>query len=451
MTEEFRKVRPTPTNEYLANPHKGCCTFQHFNGDELFPGTGWSEAGPVEFPARKFPDVTEGYLPSTVSYCRWFWRLMEPQEGQYDFTVIDKALETCSQRGQTLAIRLMAFGAVNQPLAPQWYLDKYPTAVQKRGNGQIPHPVHDSPQYLEHWGNFIREAGRRYDGNPLVESIDITFIGPWGEGDGECSREQCRRFAQLWKEAWPTTPRLALIAGEQMEEGIASGSGWRCDCFGDLSAAGSNEVPCNVSWNHHFDCYPRAVCEANAQEAWKRAPIHFESCWVPMAWYKRGWDIDFIIEQGLKFHGTYLMPKYTRLPEPWMGKLADFCRRLGYHFVLRQAIYTRSVKADGRLRFMSWIENVGVAPMYRRYDFALRLRQGDFEQVVPMTDIDVRSWLPGDAWIDRQVQIPQGFRAGYVELAAGLVLPGTTESKVHFAVKERFPDRWTDLGGIILE
>ena len=120
MPETVRRVRPTPFDGYIANPHRGCCTFQHFNGDELFAGTIWSEEGPVQFPARKFPDVAPGYLPTTVSYCRWFWELVEPQEGKYDFSVIDKSIETAKERGQTLAIRVMPFGSEGQPRLPKW-------------------------------------------------------------------------------------------------------------------------------------------------------------------------------------------------------------------------------------------------------------------------------------------------------------------------------------------
>lgn len=66
VMETVQRVRPTPTYEYLANPHKGCCTFQHFNGDVLFDGVRWSEEGPVEFPPRVAAGVIDGYLPSTV-------------------------------------------------------------------------------------------------------------------------------------------------------------------------------------------------------------------------------------------------------------------------------------------------------------------------------------------------------------------------------------------------
>jgi len=455
MAEVIRKVRPTPSDEYLGNPHKGCCTFQHFAGDSLFPGTRWSEEGPLQFPppveaARSpfEPKAPKGFLPSTVAYCRWFWRVMEPRKGQYDFSMIEKSLETCAQRGQTLAIRLMAFGSVNQPAVPDWYAEKYPMQTQERGHGEIRHPVHDSPEYLEHWGALIREAGKRFDGHPLLETVDLAYIGPWGEGDGECSGARRREFTQLWKQAFPHTHRLVQCAGNQLAEGIATGTGWRCDFFGDLSRVGSPTVPKHVSWNHMFDCYPREVYLSGAADVWKTAPVHFECC--PMHWYNAGWDVDFIIDQGLKYHGTYFQPLYTALPEVWIDKLAAFCRRLGYRFVFRQASFDVSVANRGAFRFQCWIENVGVAPIYRRYDFALRLRQGDNEKIIPMSDVDVRTWLPGDIWLDRQVTIPAGFEKGWAELAAGLIDPQTQAAKVNFAVKERFSDGWVWLDGIQL-
>ncbi|HYE04625.1 MAG TPA: DUF4832 domain-containing protein [Planctomycetota bacterium] len=440
MAEVIRRVRPTPSDAYLANPHKGNCTFQHFNGDDLFDGH-WSEVGPTTFPERRHPGVTPHYLPSTVAYCRWFWQVLEPSPGAYDFSMIEGALRTADARGQTLAIRLMAYGHTPDLFVPDWY-----QATHGISDGQ---PDHDSPAYLRHWGDLVREAGRRFDGDPRLESIDIAYIGPWGEGAGRCSREQCRRFAALWKEAFPNTPRLALIEGAQMEEGLATGSGWRCDCYGDLSANGSECVLKNDSWNHTMEAYPREIFESGATDTWKTAPVHFETCWTPSWWHQRGWDLPFILQQGLKFHGTYFMPKSLAIPESYIAPLSDFCKRLGYRFVLRNALIQSPVAlSDGGVRLQLWIENIGVAPIYRRYDLAVRLRQRDRQEVVLVPDVDVRAWLPGDAWVDRTIRLPPGFKPGWIDLAVGLVTPGTAKPRVKFAVKEQFADGWVSLNGI---
>jgi hypothetical protein len=444
MAETIRRVRPTPVSTYLANPHKGICTFQGFNGDDLFPGMTWPEDGPTEFIAPR-QSVADGYLPATVAYCRWFWRTLEPAEGKYDFTPIDRALEICAERGQTLSLRLMPFGSHRQAQVPEWYDRKYPMTEHKHKSFTLRIPVHSSAEYLAGYGALIKEVGKRYDGHPLLETIDMAYIGPWGEGAGECSDEQCRNFAELFRDAFPRTPRLALIEGEQMRAGLATGSGWRADCFGDLRTYGSPFVTTNVTWNHMYDAYPKETHEGGARDTWRTSPVFFESCFVPLYWYEHGFDIDFIIEQGLKYHATYFNPKSTRIPEKWMDKLAAFSRKMGYRYIYRQALFETTPKARGVMRFQSWIENVGVAPIYRRYEFVLRLRQGDQEELIILDD-DARTWLPGDVFVDRTIELPESIKAGWVDIAAGLVDPVSHDAKISFANKEVFSDRWISLG-----
>src|SRR6185436_3351492 len=121
----FHKARPAEMTEpLLSNPGKGCATFQRFNGDALNEGTGWSEEGPLSFPPAG-RDVAAGYLPSTVAYCRWFWDVLEPEAGRFDFAMIEGALATARARGQTLQVRLMPFGAHGQPQLPAWYRTTY--------------------------------------------------------------------------------------------------------------------------------------------------------------------------------------------------------------------------------------------------------------------------------------------------------------------------------------
>ena len=169
-----------------------------------------------------------------------------------------------------------------------------------------------------------------------------------------------------------------------------------------------------------------------------------------MHWYRKGWDLDFIIEQGLKYHATCFMPKSTALPEAWMDRLGAFCRKLGYRFVFRQAVVSARAAHDGSFRFQPWIENVGVAPIYRRYDLALRLRQGDREEAIRLPDVNIRTWLPGDVWMDRRVQIPAGFEPGAAELSVGLVDPATAQVRVRFASGDIAGDGWLRLGAIEL-
>jgi len=218
------KVRPKESTEFLLNPHKGCATFQHFNGDPLFPGTRWSESGPTEFPPRQYEGVAPGYLPTTIAYCRWFWETFQPEPDRFDWTVIEKSLETARERGQTLQVRLMPHGSHNQPQLPQWYQDRYPTVPGTKKTRPYTAAVYDGPEFIEQWGNVVREFGRLFDGHPDLESVDMSYIGPWGEGAGECSEEAIDRITSIYAEAHPKTPLVAMISGYKMAAGVRAGA-----------------------------------------------------------------------------------------------------------------------------------------------------------------------------------------------------------------------------------
>ncbi len=454
MKPSRRRIRPTPTTRYLGNPHKGCCTFQHFNGDPLFPDNQWLESGPTSFPDRVTPGVIPGYLPSTVAYCRWFWKTIEPEPGRYDFTVIEKSLELCAQRGQTLAVRLMPFGSAKaQPALPDWYMERHETHrwIIPWSGKEIRIPDHNSEVYLQKWGDVHRAFGERFDGHPLLESYDVAYAGPWGEGAGQCASRQHERFATIYAQALPQTPLLSLFTLEQLRVGVRSGFGWRIDCFGDASAGcapADTHTPLPLSYDHMFDVYPKHLALADGQDVWRRRPVFFETCHHPMGWFETERDLEFILQQGLKYHGSYFMPKQTYLPDPWLDDLKDFCRQLGYRFVYRQATVSKRVRPGSSFHFDTWIENVGVAPIYREYAFALRFRQNSQEIVHILDDVDIRGWLPGDAWIEQRVRLPEAIKPGVVQLAAGLVRRDTKQPRVRFAVEEQFPEGWVDLGGI---
>ena len=51
--------------------------------------------------------------------------------------MIDESLRVCQERGQTLAVRLMAYGSFRQPQVPDWYADRYPMTDFEYGGGPL--------------------------------------------------------------------------------------------------------------------------------------------------------------------------------------------------------------------------------------------------------------------------------------------------------------------------
>ncbi len=449
---DFLKTRPRElSSPLLTNPGKGCATFQRFDGDPLNAGERWSEEGPLAFPARRFPGAAPGYLPSTVAYCRWFWDAIERSDGRLNFRMVEGALRTARVRGQTVQVRLMPFGAHGQPQLPGWYRRRYGVRSGKAKGRRYVYlePYYENDEYLERWGRVIVEFGRRFDGHPELESVDLAYIGPWGEGAGDMSPGTIERFTALYADAHPRTPLLVNSDGEQFAAGIRHGTGWRCDCFGDLRSSGDRYEPEATGWNHTYESYPMAVAHARAAEAWRTRPVAFETCSVPLTWRRRDYDLDLIMRQGYKFHCSVFMPKSNEIPAEWLRPLAEFCDRIGYRFVLRHARWERSARRGGRLAIQLWIENTGVAPAYRDWRLAFRFRQGA-RAVVVETGHDARSWLPGDAWLEPTLPVPATLGRGAAVLEAGLVRPGTSYPRLRFATEGADRDGWLPLGPLRL-
>jgi len=457
MVELTQKKRYTEITAYLNNPHRGCCTFQHFNGDKLFDGVGWNEQGPFEFP-EPIEKVIKGYLPTSVSYCRWFWDVMEPEDGKYDFSFIEKSLEVCEKRGQKMVIRLMPFGSSRQSQIPKWYRENYATIKDSPKSGivqTVPDP--ESKDFLDKWGSLLIAFAAKFDGNPLLEGIDLAFIGPWGEGAGKSSDEQVERFVDIYGKYFKQTLLISQLSQKTFKFAKKYNAGWRVDCFGDLKGRGSDTFSREMTTCHMYDSYPKGIVTAGAQDTWQTAPVFMETCSVPMNWYWGGnepqsnhpADIDFIIEQGLKYHTTYFMPKYTYLPDAWIDKLEDFCRKIGYRYIYRQVVLDRFAKIGEKFNFTSWIENTGVAPIYVHYDLAIRLRQDQTEEIITLNHIDITKWLPGDVWLDENIDIPKTFQPGPLEVSIAIIDKNKTPA-VRFAVNETFKDYWLSFGEIYL-
>src|SRR4030042_6145178 len=73
------------TQEVLVNPGMGFTTFYSFNGDEI---------------NRNHPECS-------IAYFRWYWDVLEPEEGRVNFGMIDRLLEIAHGKGQKLAFRVM--------------------------------------------------------------------------------------------------------------------------------------------------------------------------------------------------------------------------------------------------------------------------------------------------------------------------------------------------------
>jgi len=434
-------VRPQEIDDVLINPGIGFMTFQRFNGDELNTGLRWTEGYPIVYQEFKGSLENKNHPMTSMAYFRVYWKFVEPEMGRYNWAMLDTALRTARDRRQTLMLRIAPYGTTKDNDVPDWYRGLL-------GNESRKLPVQkwrtdpEDPRYARYFGGLIRELGRRYDGHPDLESVDLAIVGAWGEGEGaeRLTRKTREALVDAYLESFDKTPLVMLLTDEQTNQyGISKKPvGWRVDCLGDMGGF-------SPTWNHMLDYYPQGIINFGMQEAWKKAPVSFEVCWVMQHWKNQGWPIDYIIDQSLKWHISSFNAKSSAVPKEWEPQVNRWLKKMGYRFVLRKFTYPAVAPPNGRLAFTSWWENQGVAPCYRQFPLALRLKSAARAEVL-VTDADIRTWLPGDNLYDSAVFIPAETPPGEYELELALLDPQTRQPKVKLAIADLQPDGWYRLG-----
>ena len=217
--------------------------------------------------------------------------------------------------------------------------------------------------------------------------------------------------------------------------------GWRVDCLGDMGGF-------SKTWSHMNDYYPQTLIQTGLQEAWRRAPVTMEVCWVMQHWKDQGWDIDHIIDESLKWHISSFNAKSSPVPAEWWPQVESLAQE-GWAIALcsRKFTYPANVKPGGPLSFTSWWDNKGVAPCYRKYPLALRLKNGQNSEIL-LTGADITTWLPGDSLCDGTVNVPSGLPTGDYELDLALVDPLARTPRIKLPIEGRTPEGWYRMGAI---
>ncbi|HUU28279.1 MAG TPA: DUF4832 domain-containing protein [archaeon] len=443
-------VRPQEIDELLVNPGIGFNTFQRFNGDTLNPGAGWTEGFPIEY--QEFDgDLTNPDHPATsTAYFRVYWKFIEPEMDHYRWDLIDKALKTAAARGQTLLLRIAPWGTGPERDVPAWFR----ALIGESRKEDLKHSFWrldpENPLYVEHYTDMVRALGARYDGHPDLELVDLSIVGNWGEGAGSAllSDQTRRALVDSYIDSFKKTPLVMLLTDEKTNKyGLSRHNvGWRVDCLGDLDFWAKEQG----GWRHMYDYYPQGIINFGMRDAWEKAPVSLEICGTLKGWQKRGYgekEVEYIFDQALKWHISSFNAKSSGVPKEWWPQVNRWLKKMGYRLVLRKFVYPTRVRPHGKLRFATWWENKGVAPCYRKFPFALRLKSAKRTEVL-VTDADITQWLPGDNLYDDAVFLPLDMPEGEYDLEVAILDPRTLKPKVKLAIAGIGTDGWYKMGKI---
>lgn len=414
----------------------GPVTVRFRETDDVFqnPGKGWMCGASAKAPR----------FPCSVVYVRFNWVDAEPEEGRFDWALLDGPLAAARARGAAVAFRVMTANAHSRGYysSPKWLFDAGCRSFEYQVGGDDPtsggvripriEPDYSDPLYLARHANFIRELGKRYDGNPGVEFLDIGSYGIWGEWHTRhpVAWETRRQIIDMYLDAFKRTP-LAMMSddAQAMAYALPRGAGYRRDGVGSPSH--------EKTWigSLKYKDVPGFA------DAWKRAPVVFE-------WYgdysylqKREWSFDRAVQFMLDNHLTIVNDNVGKVPPEAMPKLLELARRSGYRFVLREVSHAAKVRGGGTLAVKMRWGNTGVGRIFRAFPLEVYLLDGAGKVAAQVRSLaDQRSWLPGDYGFTERLDVPAGLKRGDYALAVAMV-DGEGKPAVKLAIDAPETDR----------
>ncbi len=415
-------VHPEDTGAALANPGMGW-GFHYYSNVPTNYGSKLEPSDTLD----DFPGLTRIYL-------RIPWSYVEPQEGKFDWSVLDIPAQRWVGKGKQIAIRISCCESWMRWATPEW--------VQKTGakghnfkpgegitnDGPYWEPDYDDPVFLEKLDNFLAALAARYDGNPEVAFIDVGSFGVWGEGHTyhsaklPYSSETIRRHIDLHTKHFKKT----LLAAND-------------DFVSQDRGASSIEYACRQGLTLRDDSIlvqpkPNAYFHADlAQMFWPKVPVVLECEHYGSSKRRGAWEDGRLYLQAVEdYHASYASIHWW--PQEFAEANRDLIRqinlRLGYRLHLVEAAWPSEVAMDSPVRFSAKWRNAGVAPCLPGGHPAVTLKdsKGGIVGVFVDDKLDVRSLPvgpPGKAEVLDQEMTFSVSRLLHRDYRPGIREPGT--------------------------
>ncbi len=135
------------------------------------------------------------------NYLGYYWSQLEPQQGQYNWSVIDRDMAPWTSHGKKIILRVSTAGYSHwyPPFSghgtPQWVYDLGVSSVTETDGSVL--PQFWNPIFLQNLHDFIQALAQRYDGNADIAFIEIG-LGIGGESKVD-SHNGNPNMLKLWQ------------------------------------------------------------------------------------------------------------------------------------------------------------------------------------------------------------------------------------------------------------
>ncbi len=347
------------------------------------PGVGWVlhfyDNVPENYGSKLEPSDTVDEFPSlSVVYLRIAWSFLEPEEGKYNWSILDTPAQRWIGKGKQIALRITCSETPVPWATPKWVYDE-----GAKGNFFIPlqgiqekgshwEPEYDDPVFLEKLENFLTALAKRYDGNPEVAFVDIGSLGVWGEGhvwhstQKHISSKTIKKHIDLYVKHFKNTvialnddmitngqkfDKLTEDKQELLNYAVEKGLTLRDD---SIMVDGEDNAYMSASLAEHF---------------WRNKPVILESEHYGSSKTNGHWgDGSKYLQAVEDYHASYASIHWW--PHEFLQENKELINkinlRLGYRILPIEFKWEKTVKISEKIWNISyrWV-NKGVAPCYK--------------------------------------------------------------------------------------
>ena len=420
----FNLERYWDSTKVCNNPHKGWCIHYYDNGI-----TNYGNRLSANDSLPDFPGLNDIYL-------RLAWSYLEPEEGKFNWILIDSIIDRWVKWGHTISFRITCKETEIIYATPEW--------VRKAGaKGKfIDHPDlsirawapdYGDPVFFQKLADFHKAFAARYDGKPWVEYIDIGSIGDWGEGHTAYSGWEdvpvsiIKKHIDLYKRFYKKSVLIVSddIIGQRNND---DGGDYEIYHYCLSKGLGFRDDSGNVEWYKNLGFGPSCIRTPELySKVYKTIPVVLESDHYGDALENGMWGDGSGFEKALKeMHATIIGFHYY--PREWLKDHYGYAARLanlsGYWYFPKFAMLPDTLRKNSNYNYIriTW-ENHGVAPAYNQYAVFIKLvnKFTGKAYVQQLKESDNRAWQPNEIIAEQcTLQLSGSIAAGEYDILVGM-------------------------------
>jgi len=420
----FNLERYWDSAKILNNPHKGWEVHYYSNslrnyGSRLAPNDSLAD----------FPGISNIYM-------RLAWSFLEPEEGVYNWAVIDSVIDRWVPRGKTVSFRITTKETTFVYATPEWVRMAGAKGEFIENSGlrvKAWAPDYGDAIFLEKLEKFHKVFAERYDVKPYIAYIDIGSIGEWGEGHTAYSGWEdvpvgvVKKHIDIFKRHYKNS--VLIISDDFIgQRDTDDGTDYEIYNYCLERGIGFRDDSGNVLWYKNLGFNPSCIRSPELfNSVYKSIPVVLEHDHYA-ATVRNGMFVDgFGFEMAIRETKATIIG-FHHYPREWLAENYRFAIKManlsGYWFFPKFAMLPDTLRTNSDRNYirMTW-ENHGVAPAYHKYDLSVRLvnkKTGhQFNQI--LTESDNRKWLPNEIIAEHcEINLDENLEEGSYDLLINL-------------------------------